>query len=44
MTYIIQHRLMRICINEKDFGEQLKELFLPSMRNEHRQPITLIRL
>ena len=44
MTYIIQHRLVRICINEKDFGEQLKELLLPSMRNEHRKPITLIRL
>ena len=44
MTYIIQHRLVRIFINEKDFGEQFKELLLPSMRNEHRQPITLIRL
>lgn len=44
MTYIIQHRIMRICINEKDFSEQLKELFLPSMRNEHKQAITLIRL
>lgn len=44
MTYIIQHRIMRICINEKDFGEQLKELLLPSMRQEHRHPITLIRL
>ena len=37
MTYIIQHRLVRICYTEKDFGEQLKELFLPSMRNEHRR-------
>ena len=44
MTYIIQHRLVRICYNDRDFSEQLKELFLPSIRNEHRQPITLIRL
>ena len=44
MTYIIQNRIIRICENEKDFGEQFKELFLPSMRNEHRQPITLIQL
>ena len=44
MTYIIQHRLVRICINEKDFGEQLKELFFPSIHNEHKQAITLIRL
>ena len=44
MTYIIQNRIIRICENEKDFSERLKELFLPSMRNEHRQPITLIRL
>ena len=32
MTYIIQHRLVRICYNEKDLGEQLKELFFPSIR------------
>ena len=44
MTYIIQHRIVRICINDKDFGERLKELFLPSMRNEHKQAIALIRL
>ena len=44
MTYIIQHRLVRICYNEKDLGEQLKEMFFPSIRQEHRQPITLIRL
>ena len=44
MTYIIQNRIVRICYNDRDFSEQLKELFLPSMRNEHRQPITLIRL
>ena len=44
MTYIIQHRLVRICYNDRDFNEQLKALLFPSMRNEHRQPITLIRL
>lgn len=44
MTYIIQSRLVRICYNDRDFSERLKELFLPSMRNEHRKPITLIRL
>ena len=41
MTYIIQNRTIRICENEKDFREQLKEVFLPSVRNEHRKPITL---
>ena len=44
MTYIIQHRLVRIYINEKDLGEQFKELFLPSMRQEYKRPITIIRL
>lgn len=44
MTYIIQDRLVRICYNEKDFSEKLKEFIFPSMRNEHKQVITLIRL
>ena len=44
MTYIIQARLVRICYNDRDFSERLKELFLPSIRQEHRHPITLIRL
>ena len=44
MTYIIQNRIVRICYNEKDFNERLKELFFPSIRQEHRHPITLIRL
>ncbi len=33
MTYIIQHRIVRICYNDRDLSEQLKELFLPSIRN-----------
>ena len=44
MTYIIQQCLVRIVYNEKDFGEHFKEIFLPSIRQEHRKPITLIRL
>ena len=44
MTYIIQGRIIRICENEKDYGKYFKELFLPSMRNEHKQTPTLIRL
>lgn len=44
MTYIIQNRIIRICENEKDYGEYIKELLFPSIRQEHRQPITLIRL
>ena len=44
MTYIIQHRIMRICYNDHDFSDCLKELFFPSMRQEHRQATTLIRL
>lgn len=44
MTYIIQHRLVQICYNDRDFSEQLKELFFPSIHNEHRHHITLIRL
>ena len=44
MTYIIQNRIVRICYNEKDFNERLKELLFPSIRQEHRQSITLIRL
>ena len=44
MTYIIQARLVQICKNEKDYGEYFKELLFPSNRNEHHQPITLIRL
>ena len=44
MTYIIQARIMRICYNDHDFSDRLKELFFPSIRQEHRQPITLIRL
>ena len=30
--------------NDRDFSEQLKEFLFPSIRQEHRQPITLIRL
>ena len=44
MTYIIQARLVHICYNDRDFNERLKELLFPSIRQEHRQPITLIRL
>ena len=44
MTYIIQNRIIQICENEKDYWEYFKEFLLPSMRNEHRKPITLIRL
>jgi len=44
MTYIIQARIVRICYNDRDFSDHLKELLFPSMRQEHRQPITLIRL
>jgi len=44
MTYIIQARIVRICYNDRDFSDRLKELFFPSIRQEHRQPITLIRL
>ena len=44
MTYIIQHRIVRILYNDRDFTEQLKTMLFPSMRQEHRKPITLIRL
>ena len=44
MTYIIQNRIIRICGNEKDYGEYFKELLFPSIRQEHRRPVTLIRL
>ena len=44
MTYIIQNRLVRICYNEKDLSDHFKELFFPSLRQEHRRPTTLIRL
>ena len=44
MTYIIQNRIIRICENEKDYGEYFKKLLFPSIRQEHRHPITLIRL
>ena len=44
MTYIIQNRIIRICENEKNYGEYIKELLLPSIRNEHRRPVALIRL
>ena len=44
MTYIIPNRIIQICENEKDYGEYIKEMLFPSIRNEHRKPITLIRL
>ena len=44
MTYVIQNRLVHIFYNERDLGEQFKELLFPSIHNEHRHPITLIRL
>ena len=44
MTYIIQNRIIRICENEKDYGTFFKQMLFPSIRNEHRHPITLIRL
>jgi len=44
MTYIIQNRIVRILYNDKDFSDQLKAMLFQSMRQEHRKPITLIRL
>ena len=44
MTYIIQNRIVWIVYNDKDFSEQLKRMFFPSMRDEHQKPITVIRL
>lgn len=44
MTYIIQNRLVRIFYNDRDLSENLKSMFFPSMRHEHRNPITVIRL
>ena len=44
MTYIIQNRIIRICENEKDYGEYFKEFLFPSLRQEHRRSVTLIRL
>ena len=44
MTYIIPNRIIQICENEKDYGDYLKEMFFPSIQNEHLFPITLIRL
>ena len=44
MTYIIQNRIVRILYNDRDFSEHLKEMLFTSMRQEHRKPITLIRL
>ena len=44
MTYIIQNRIVRILYNDRDFSEQLKQMFFPGMRNEHQKPITVIRL
>ena len=44
MTYIIQNRIVRILYNDRDFSEQMKAMLFPSIRNEHRHPITLIRL
>ena len=44
MTYIIQARLVRICYNDRDFSERLKELIFPSIHNEHKQPPMVIQL
>lgn len=44
MTYIIQYRIVRIRYNDKDFSDQLKRMFFPSIKNEHQKPIILIRL
>ena len=44
MTYIIQNRIVQILYNDRDFSGQLKEIHFPSMRQEHRQPVILIRL
>jgi len=44
MTYIIQNRFVRILYNDRDFSDQLKQVFLPSRYNEHQEPIKVIRL
>ena len=44
MTFIIQNRIVQILYNDRDFSDLLKEMLFPSIRQEHRQPITLIRL
>lgn len=44
MTYIIQNRIVRILYNDRDLGEQLKQMLFPSIRNEHKKPLTMIRI
>ncbi len=44
MTYIIQNRIVQILYNDRDFSDQLKRLFLPSLRNEHQKPLTVRQL
>lgn len=44
MIYIIQGRFVRILYNEIDFGAQQATRWFPSMRNEQKYPITVIRL
>lgn len=38
MTYIIQNRIIRICENEKDYGEYIKELDLRKKESTNPLP------
>lgn len=44
MIYIIHNRIIWIVYNEHDLNEQFMQMFLPSWRKEHREPVTVIRL
>lgn len=44
MIYIIQDRFVWILYNEIDLGTQRVTRWFPSMRNEQKYPITVIRL
>ena len=44
MINIIHNRMIWIVYNEHDLNEQFMQMFLPSWRKEHREPVTVIRL
>ena len=44
MVFIIQNHFMLILYNEKDLGTHLVMRYFPSMRNEQKYPITVIKL
>ncbi|MBQ3734023.1 MAG: hypothetical protein II859_08690 [Bacteroidales bacterium] len=44
MIYVIQNRIVWVVYDDRDSGWSFGKWIFPSVRNEHREPVIVIRL